>query len=97
MIFRGPGLLAGSLSQSSCVSPVELIVTGEGEGGWARSRIKRPRGSLWSSINNSILSETDHTLGAAWNFLTFSELSQIELIFLKFKDKLGEEYNESQI
>ncbi len=65
---RGPGFLAvvrfGSfplfrqqvvflLSQSSCVSPVDLL-TGEG-GGWARSRIIRPQESvvLYKSFNIS--------------------------------------------
>ncbi len=47
-----------SLSQSSCVSPVEL--TDRGEGGGGRQETKADdREKAWSSINHSILSGTD--------------------------------------
>jgi hypothetical protein len=48
-----------SLSQYSCVSPIELIVVGgggRGGRGWGRSQIILPQERAWSSINHSILS-----------------------------------------
>jgi hypothetical protein len=60
MIYRGPGFLAVerfsscllSLSQSSCVSPVELT---DGRGGVGER--------AWFSINHSILSASLHGRG----------------------------------
>jgi hypothetical protein len=70
-INRGPGFLAVvrfgsshtpfcqqvvSLSQSSCVSSIEHVLTGDGEIGWGRSGEK-----AWSSMNNSMLSGCTHS------------------------------------
>ncbi len=54
-----------SLSQSSCVPPVELIPTGEVGGGGGRGAKSYDGEKAWSSVNHSILSGPKISVGGS--------------------------------